>query len=158
MLKTKLAYMALGAVIASFGYFIGTLNNLNAEDEVARVKKLIVSEEISVENESGVVKIMPDSIAVIDRSAAYTTAIFSGSISIVTVDPTGKSSLHFGATANPIPYIETDPVRAAEILNTEQPTIELRKPDGKRITLQIADEASIKLSNGGLKSKTVAVD
>jgi len=48
MLKTKLAYMALGAVIASFGYFIGTLNNLNAEDEVARVKKLIVSESITV--------------------------------------------------------------------------------------------------------------
>ena len=53
MLKTKLAYMALGAVIASIGFFIGTLNNLNAEDEVARVKKLIVSEEIQVGSADG---------------------------------------------------------------------------------------------------------
>ena len=30
--------MALGAVIVPFGYFIGTLNNLNTEDEVACVK------------------------------------------------------------------------------------------------------------------------
>lgn len=28
MWKTKLAYMALGALIASIGYFIGTMNNL----------------------------------------------------------------------------------------------------------------------------------
>ena len=48
MLKTKLAYIALGALIASIGYFIGTFKNLNAQDEVARVKKLIVSEEIIV--------------------------------------------------------------------------------------------------------------
>ena len=53
MLKTKLAYMALGAVIASIGFFIGTLNNLNAEDEVAHVKKLIVSEEIQVGSADG---------------------------------------------------------------------------------------------------------
>lgn len=46
MWKTKLAYIALGAFIASIGYFVGTFNNLNAEDEVARVEKLIVSEEI----------------------------------------------------------------------------------------------------------------
>ena len=140
------------------GYFIGTINNLNAEDEVARVKKLVVSEKISVENESGVGKIMPDSIAVIDCSSVYSTVIFSGSISIVSADPAAKSSLHFGATANPIPYIEIDPVRVEEILNMNQPTIEIRKSDGKRITLQISDEASIKLHNGGLNSKTITVD
>ena len=49
MLKTKLAYMALGKVIAS----IGTLNNLNAEDEIACVKKLIFSDEIQVGRADG---------------------------------------------------------------------------------------------------------
>lgn len=47
-LKQKLAHMSLGAIIASIGYCIGNMNNLNAEDEVARVKKLIVSENIIV--------------------------------------------------------------------------------------------------------------
>ena len=54
--------MALGAVIASIGYFIGTFNHLNAQDEVAHVKKLIVSEEILIENDKGVITITPVAI------------------------------------------------------------------------------------------------
>lgn len=38
------------------------------------------------------------------------------------------------------------------------PKIEIRIPNGKKITLSINKQAEIKLSNGGLKSKTVVVD
>ncbi len=146
MLKTKLAYMALGAVIASFGYFIGTLNNLNAEDDVARVKKLIVSEQIRVENEVGTTVISPGFIIV--SGAGYITSVKPDTVNFYAPrDDRDKPRLSIG-------FKDTGPVKG---LPTD-PSIELRKPDGKRITLQVADEASIKLSNGGLKSKTVAVD
>lgn len=40
----------------------------------------------------------------------------------------------------------------------ENPLIDMYKPNGKKVVLSIDKQAEIKLSNGGLKSKTVAVD
>ena len=141
MLKTKLAYMALGAVIASFGYFIGTLNNLNAEDEIARVKKLIVSDEIRVENEQGVCRISPELFMHVVRQCGAAT-ISGGSVTLYSPD---SDLSKIG---------EDDQIKRA----FAAPNLMLQKPQGKHITLQIADKASMKLSNGGLKSKTIAIE
>ena len=39
-----------------------------------------------------------------------------------------------------------------------KPYIQMARAKGKRLTLQVGDESSIKLSNGGLNSKTITVD
>ena len=151
MLKTKLAYMALGAVIASFGYFIGTLNNLNAEDEVARVKKLIVSEKIIVGSEESFPQthIDPGTLHLTgispDNNRTMLQAISPGNIKCMDITDTDE------LTGFSMPYYLLN-------LNDQTPSIEMHKPTGKKITLSIDKQAVIKLSNGGLKSKTVAVD
>jgi len=43
-------------------------------------------------------------------------------------------------------------------LRDKVPSIELHKPYQKNITIQVADDSSIKLINGGVKSKTITVD
>ena len=138
MLKTKLAYMALGAVIASFGYFIGTFNNLNAEDEVARVKELIVSDKIIIQNDNGVCLISPE--AFMHLLVGGGSTIISGSS--VTLDSNESLPDHTGIAERTL----------------EAPNLMLRKPQGKQIYIKIADKVSIKMSNGGLKSKTITVD
>ena len=140
MLKTKLAYMLIGAMIASLGYFIGTFNNLTAEDEVARVKKLIVSEEIVV----GKTSITKNSISLV--LGGYLLMMSGDRIGLhKATDPTTKARISIGLTRG-------------NDLKSANPYIELRKPEGNKITLSIDDQSSIKLSNGGLKSKTVNVE
>ena len=141
MLKTKLTYMILGAIIASLGYFIGTLNNLNAEDEVARVKRLIVSEELVVGEKT---KITKNSMSL---SAGKYLLLLAG-------DRITWHNLHDNDQK---PRIVISLTRENDI-TSGNPVIELRKPKGNKITLSIDDQSSIKLSNGGLKSKTVKVE
>lgn len=158
MLKAKLAYMAIGAVIASIGWYFGVsqttslfFNGLNN----VRVNKLIVREQIRVEDENNVVTIIPEGINLYGLRLTN-TLIYPGGVKMSGPDTDGDV-LYIGATGN-LPDYETHPDRIHAVLTLLQPTIEMRKPDGKRITLQIADEALIKISNDGLKSKTVAVD
>ncbi len=161
-LKQKLAYMALGAVIASFGYFIGTLNNLNAEDEVARVKKLIVSESITIgdpDNTKHGIELTPGHIWVGD---------YNPEGNVATITPKHIEILDRPPLEDLLPLIDIDTLdKSVDVLREKGITlsvendvqlIEMRKPKGKQIAFQIGDKASIKLSNGGLKSKTIAVD
>ena len=156
MLKTKLAYMALGAIIASFGYFIGTLNNLNADDEVARVKKLIVSEQIQVGSADGAravyTLITPGKIKTIGGFLkGNQTWLTPGTISVFGT-PIPQGVLHF--EFNDLPPVGIMPSRD----DPPKPYIQMARAKGKRLTLQVGDESSIKLSNGGLNSKTITVD
>ena len=190
MLKTKLAYMELGALIASIGYFIGTFNNLNAEDEVARVKKLIISKSITVGDEmgesvhisqglisvkedgahrdggvlisphfirvasadfldpariNGAVIIRGNEIRIIDGEEIFTRLFMMGKID----DPATTNQIRLGIS-------DPDPHRLDTIENV--PFLDIQKPEGKRITLQINEKTLIKLKNGGLKSKTIVID
>ena len=156
MWKTKLAYMALGAIIASIGYFIGTFNHPNAQDEVARVKKLIVSEEIQVGSADGAravyTLITPGKIKTIGGLfQGNQTWLTPGTISVFG-NPIPSDVLHF--EFKDLPPAGITPARD----DLPKPYIQMARPKGKRLTLQVGDEASIKLNNGGLKSKTVAVD
>lgn len=149
--KQKLAYIVLGAMIASIGYFIGTFNNPNAEDEVARVKELIVSESITVGDR---VVISPEGIIIATPQGV--TAIMGHQI-LITEDAEGFAE---GLTKD---IFMDSPTKNLIILgiskiNSSNPFIDIQKPKGKQITLQVDDKASIKLTNGGLKSKTITVD
>jgi len=156
MLKTKLVYMVLGAIITSLGYFIGSLNNLNAEDEVARVKKLIVSEEVQVGRADGVhavyTVITPGKVKTVGGFLkGNQTWLTPGTISVFGVPiPQGALHLEF----NDLPPVGIMPSRD----EPPKPYIQMARTKGKRLTLQVGDESSIKLSNGGLKSKSITVD
>lgn len=161
MWKTKLAYMALGALIASIGYFIGTFNNLNAEDEVARVKRLIVSEKITVGEEGGnaLIEISPSDIMVGGLTK-------SGALPISMITP-GEMILLDGSETKNLRAEDLDlaiNIRSTSIsylvmsIRKMMPIIEMHKPNGKKVSLSVDRQAEIKLTNGGLKSKTVAVD
>lgn len=128
--------MALGAIIASVGYFIGTLNNLNAEDEIARVKKLVVSEEILVKSSTGATLITPTTF--VQMSPHGQTLIVGPIVQLLT-------SMNEG-------------LDMTKLSRVDYPLIRLSDSKGKRITLQIDDEASIKLNNGGLNSKIFTVE
>ncbi len=168
ILKQKLAYMALGALIASIGYFIGTMNNLNAEDEVARVKKLIVSESITVgdENSEDHVFINNNIVHVSDENL---NKLILSPDEIVFMDMESVAQLlqimgdpkrdfrdleYLKRTNRKLETVSKLTLSLKDLL----PKIEMRLPNGKKITLSINKQAEIKLSNGGLKSKTVAVD
>ena len=153
MLKTKLAYMALGAVIVSIGYFIGTLNNLNAEDEVARVKKLIVSESITVGDR---VHIIPESIIIFNPWGI--TSVMGHQILMTEEELNANMDMNSPAAGNRIVLGISQRNLEKNKLIAGNPFLDIQKPQGKRITLKIDDKALVKLSNGGLKSKTVAVD
>jgi len=153
MLKNKLAYMALGAVIASIGYFIGTMNKISADDEIARVKKLIVSESITVGDR---VHIIPESIIIFNPWGL--TSVMGHQILITEDELNANMDMNSPAAKNRIVLGTSKRNLEKNELIDDNPFLEIQKPQGKRITLQIDDKASIKLSNGGLKSKTIAVD
>ena len=154
MLKTKLTYMALGAVIASIGYFIGTFNHLNAQDEVAHVKKLIVSEEILIENDKGVITITPVAINLKRNKREGSINIGAGVDTTKTAKVVKETPHRSGAKT----YWESLDAEALVDKMIFFPAITMRKPNGKVIALTINEKSQIKLSNGGLKSKTIAVD
>ena len=169
MLKTKLAYMALGALIASIGYFIGTFNNLNAQDEVARVKKLIVSEEIILgETEFIRTLIKPGEIILnlttpFPEPTTFLTTIVPGEMNFANmstemVKNVSPKDLISNIRALPISYLTLSMLNMTPSMLNRTPLIEMHETNGKKITLSIDKQAEIKLSNGGLKSKTVAVD
>ena len=160
MLKTKLAYMALGAIIASLGYFIGTLNDLKAEDDVARVKELIVNESIFIIGADGVgpgTILSPGRILIrggSDRSSGAISIDADNIHMFSNQQDKGKLGMLQSTLANT--PLSSNWIRLST--QTDAPFIDIQKAKGKKITLALDNQAAIKLSNGGLKSKTVNVD
>ncbi|MDE0553505.1 MAG: hypothetical protein OXI24_04770 [Candidatus Poribacteria bacterium] len=177
-MKTKLVYMLYGAIIATFGYLVGSFDNINAEDEVARVKKLIVSEEIILENDNNSMRIMPGTIIITDFNMlgenAVITTVSAGHISIGSLKDT---KLYYKAMeASVAPTLMKDGTQVKSmyyqpgffapensgflILDSKfsTPFIDILKPKNKKITLSISNQSSIKLSNGGLNSKIIRVE
>lgn len=144
-MKTKIAYMVIGAIVASVGYFVGTFNNLNAEDDIARVKKLIVSESIVIDDGSGLSTVMSPGM----------TATFTGKYGSILMPHAIKFNFIGNEPDNDIKGLSMGYIFAPD---QDFPTIELRDDNHRVITLQISDESLIKLGNGGLKSKTIKVD
>lgn len=159
-MKTKIVYMILGAIIASIGYLIGSINNLNAEDDVARVKDLHVS--------GGIYLIKPDgsgSSMLLTPSRIFMRGGLAKSSSAIRITADNIHMFSNQVDKGKISVLETDlknrPLGSNWIrlsASSIVPFIDIQKAEGKKITLSIDDQSSISVSNGGLKSKTIRVE